>query len=51
MANHQEMSRYWWKREDASILIKASHHVLTVITERADPSLVPQAGLGTNHAM
>jgi hypothetical protein len=46
MANHQEMSGYWWKTGDASIAIKASHHVLTVITEMADPSLVTQGCVG-----
>jgi hypothetical protein len=43
MANCREMSRCQWKRGNASIRIKAPHHhALTIIMERADPSLVTQ---------
>jgi hypothetical protein len=42
MVNHREMSRCRRKGKDAGVYIKASHRTLTVITERADPSLVTQ---------
>jgi hypothetical protein len=46
MAKHWEMSGCRCKRANASIHIKASHHVLTVIMARADPRLVTQGWVG-----
>jgi hypothetical protein len=43
VANHWETSGGWRRKMDANVYIKAlPHHVLTVITENADPSLVTQ---------
>jgi hypothetical protein len=45
-ANHWEMSGCQMERGNAGMHIKASHHVLTVITERANPILVALGWVG-----
>jgi hypothetical protein len=46
MTNSRNMSRCQWKRGNAGVYIKDPHHALTVIMERADPSMVKQGWVG-----
>jgi hypothetical protein len=46
MANLWEMSGGRRKKVDASVYIKAPHHALTAIMEKAKPSLVTQGWVG-----
>jgi hypothetical protein len=46
MANRRETSKCQRKREDAGVHFKAPHYALTIITERAYPSLVTHGWIG-----
>jgi hypothetical protein len=48
VANRRETGDCRQKRRNAGINIKVIHHVLTVITERHDPSLVTQGYVDDN---
>jgi hypothetical protein len=48
VTNRRETGECRKRRGNAGINIKATHHVLTVITERPDPSLVTQGCVGDN---
>lgn len=44
MATHRETDGYWWKRGTLVYTLRHHRHALTIITERADPSLITQLG-------